>query len=404
MTAVAFPHATAGVDSSRSRPPSPPSPGASHFDSLVDAGDGATQDAPPADPRASAHRATPRQADTSDPALVTHTAMPVPIAGPATDATAALAGEPPPVETPPAAPVPVPVPGPPAAAATADMAPAVTVAAEIGQTPDHAAPSGKPARPAPKEPTDQPAAMAAMPPVVPMAPPPIHPAGTHGSIHEAAGQPRTSANADPAPVGVPLPPAAASPATPPAAQEAAAAMADTPTQRSAKIDDNALSANFDTLQAAIPPAAPAPATPGEPAPAARSPVMAETQRQVAVRIGKAAKTGEDTLTIELHPADLGHVAVRLAFHATGVDVQMVVARKETYDAFMQDRASMEQQLSQAGIDLGSGGLNLQYGAPSDRPAPFLPANGSAGGPSAEPAPDIMTHALRPGHGLVNIIA
>ncbi len=88
--------------------------------------------------------------------------------------------------------------------------------------------------------------------------------------------------------------------------------------------------------------------------------MAEANRAVALRVSRAIASGEETLTIELHPADLGHVAVHLAFHDTGVEVRMVVSRQETYQAFSQDRAALEQQFSQAGVDLGAGGLDLQY--------------------------------------------
>ena len=51
---------------------------------------------------------------------------------------------------------------------------------------------------------------------------------------------------------------------------------------------------------------------------------------------------------------------------------MTLDRRETYDAFTRDRASLEQQFSKAGIDLGSGGLNFdsvnnQASSPSARP-------------------------------------
>jgi hypothetical protein len=101
-------------------------------------------------------------------------------------------------------------------------------------------------------------------------------------------------------------------------------------------------------------------SPVSPATASAGSAMAEANRAVALRVSRAIRSGQDTLTIELHPAELGHVAVRIAFHGNGVDVRMVVSRQETFQAFTQDRAALEQQFSQAGIDLGAGGLDLRY--------------------------------------------
>jgi flagellar hook-length control protein FliK len=88
-----------------------------------------------------------------------------------------------------------------------------------------------------------------------------------------------------------------------------------------------------------------------------------------LRIARAMHDGNHTFSIELHPAELGRVDVRLSFHAEGVGVQMTVDRQETYAAFHRDRAALEQQLAQAGINLGSGGLDLRYGAQSRQPLP-----------------------------------
>lgn len=130
--------------------------------------------------------------------------------------------------------------------------------------------------------------------------------------------------------------------------------------------------------------------------------MADTNRAVALRVSRAIRSGEDTLTIELHPAELGHVAVHIAFHANGVDVQMFVGREETYKAFSQDRAALEQQFSQAGIDLGAGGLDLRHN-PTPAPEPkqtWTPASPepSDGGGETEARTVFL------GDNLVNIVA
>jgi flagellar hook-length control protein FliK len=127
---------------------------------------------------------------------------------------------------------------------------------------------------------------------------------------------------------------------------------------------------------AILPAAPAPAvtpTVGEVATHAAIPsaqlVSEQTHTLLAVRVGRAVQDGTSTLSVELHPAELGKVEVRLSFHPDGVGVQMTVDRRETFDAFTRDRVALEKQFSQAGIDLGSNGLDLRFGQQSGQSTP-----------------------------------
>ncbi len=137
-------------------------------------------------------------------------------------------------------------------------------------------------------------------------------------------------------------------------------------------------------------------------PASASGAMAEANRAVALRISRAIRSGEDTLTIELHPAELGHVAVRLAFHGNSVDVQMLVGRQETFQAFSQDRAALEQQFSQAGIDLGAGGLDLRYSQTPTQEQKQAWATGSHRSGDGPSETDTRTVLL--GDNLVNIVA
>jgi flagellar hook-length control protein FliK len=63
----------------------------------------------------------------------------------------------------------------------------------------------------------------------------------------------------------------------------------------------------------------------------------------------------------LHPAELGRVEIHFSFHSDGMDVRLTVDRPETFNAFSHDRSGLQQQLAQAGVNLGGGGLDLRLG-------------------------------------------
>ncbi len=210
------------------------------------------------------------------------------------------------------------------------------------------------------------------------------------AVQEAPGQIGAPNAAVTAPAGLAaedqVPPPSADPATPTPGADAIRVDAP-PTQNLAKMDTSS------TAEAGA----------SRPAP----PPVVETQRQLAVHIGKAAQAGESTLTINLSPIALGPVAVRLFFHAGGVDLQLTVAQKTTYDSLVLDQSGLEQQLAQAGVNITGGGVDLRFGAP-DGGAPqghAAPAfSGQSGRGPQGPMAESVEHVLLPGQGLLNIIA
>jgi hypothetical protein len=126
---------------------------------------------------------------------------------------------------------------------------------------------------------------------------------------------------------------------------------------------------------------------------------------VAVRVDQALQDGVQNVSINLHPAELGHVGIELSFHAGGVSVQVTLSRQDTYEAFSRDRAALEQQLAQTGINLGSGGLDLRFDQKRDQPTAFSETSPTARVLRAQR--DATPHpaaAPRIANGLLNIIA
>ncbi len=135
-------------------------------------------------------------------------------------------------------------------------------------------------------------------------------------------------------------------------------------------------------QGAPPPAAALPATMAPLPPQ----LAAEARQQVALRVASAVSSGVDTVSVDLRPPELGRVEIRLTFHESSVQVVVAAERATTYEAFRQDRAHLEQQLAQAGFDLGGGALDLRHGGlPRERePEPPKPSGTATAAPVEGP--------------------
>jgi hypothetical protein len=129
-------------------------------------------------------------------------------------------------------------------------------------------------------------------------------------------------------------------------------------------------------------------------------------QMVALRVARALADGNRTVTVALRPAELGNVQVRLSFTDGGkVAVQMTMDRQETFDAFRHDRAALEGQFQQAGIDLGAGGLDLRFGRePPQNETPQSSSNFRVAETTAADTTEQAQAPVRADDSLLDIIA
>jgi flagellar hook-length control protein FliK len=94
---------------------------------------------------------------------------------------------------------------------------------------------------------------------------------------------------------------------------------------------------------------------------------------LAVQIARRFEAGLSQFEISLHPADLGKVDISLSVGDDGhVHAMMRAERPETLDLLQRDARSLETQLRQAGLEVGSNALSfsLSGGNGQQRHAPF----------------------------------
>jgi hypothetical protein len=81
--------------------------------------------------------------------------------------------------------------------------------------------------------------------------------------------------------------------------------------------------------------------------------------QIGVQIAKAVPGWIDRLVVQLEPAALGRVEVRLKFHRNDqVSAVIAAKRSDTLDALQRDARLLERSLQQAGLRLDSDGLTF----------------------------------------------
>lgn len=81
--------------------------------------------------------------------------------------------------------------------------------------------------------------------------------------------------------------------------------------------------------------------------------------QVSVKITKAVQAGQDRIHIQLKPAELGRVDVRIEMTHDGRAVTIVTADKaDTLDLMRRDAEQLQKALADAGLETGSGDLSF----------------------------------------------
>jgi flagellar hook-length control protein FliK len=81
--------------------------------------------------------------------------------------------------------------------------------------------------------------------------------------------------------------------------------------------------------------------------------------QVAVNIQKGIAQGQDKITVQLRPQELGRVEIKLEMNHDGKMTAVVAAEKpETLDMLRQDARSLIDSLNQAGMKMDESGLNF----------------------------------------------
>lgn len=162
--------------------------------------------------------------------------------------------------------------------------------------------------------------------------------------------PAPAASAAPAPSD-PVQPRRSIPAVVAATSEAAPEQAAAREQGGPEPANDAFEGSFGRAEQSAP-------EPIRPAPSVRTAPPAPMV-QIGIQIARAAPARIDRLFVQLEPAALGRVEVRLDFHGDNQVSAIIAAdRPDTLDALQRDARLLERSLHQAGLHLDSDGLTF----------------------------------------------
>ena len=103
-------------------------------------------------------------------------------------------------------------------------------------------------------------------------------------------------------------------------------------------------------------------------------------QQIAVQISRAAEAGQDRLTVNLKPAELGNVTIKLEVgHDNRIIAIIQAERPETLELLQRDARSLERAMAEAGLNTDSGSLNFGL---KDSGADFMAGDQAGNGRTA----------------------
>ncbi|MDX2028023.1 MAG: flagellar hook-length control protein FliK [Alphaproteobacteria bacterium] len=109
--------------------------------------------------------------------------------------------------------------------------------------------------------------------------------------------------------------------------------------------------------------------------------------QVILRLNRSARNGDDQMTIQLRPAELGRIHIKLTIAQDGRVQGMVVAdNPSTLDLLLKDVRSLERALQEAGLRADSGSLQFSLSGQSGNSSGQMADETGNGKPSAEATP------------------
>jgi flagellar hook-length control protein FliK len=80
--------------------------------------------------------------------------------------------------------------------------------------------------------------------------------------------------------------------------------------------------------------------------------------QVSIRVLHAAAEGKRAIQMQLHPAELGAIDVKMLWQGDRLTAQFLVDRPETLQLLQRDLPVLERTLNQAGVNVDSGSLSF----------------------------------------------
>ena len=108
-------------------------------------------------------------------------------------------------------------------------------------------------------------------------------------------------------------------------------------------------------------------------------------------IAARSKDGEKQFDINMHPAELGKIDVRISVDADGkAQAHLSAEHPQTLQLLQNDKATLERNLRDAGLDLSNNGLNFSLKGEQQSSTPTFNARSRALSIAAVQSPDISS--------------